>query len=57
MKNTYSKETKLGTFTSDFKKNARGNYELKLDGKKVAIFFNANKAMACQARLDYQNSL
>ena len=57
MKNTYSKETKLGTFTSDFKKNARGNYELKLNGKKVAIFFNANNAMACQARLDYQNSL
>lgn len=55
MKKTYSNETKLGTFTSDFKKNANGYYELKLNGNKVAYFFKANEANAYQAELDFRD--
>ena len=55
MKKTYSNQTKLGTFTSDFKKNAQGYYELKLNGNKVAVFFKANEANAYQAELNYRN--
>ena len=57
MKNTYSNETKLGTFTSDFKKNAQGYYNLNLNGKKVATFFKANNASAYEAELYFRNNI
>ena len=57
MKNTYTNETKLGTFTSDFKKNANGYYELKLNGNRVAYFFKANNASAYQAELDFRDMI
>jgi len=57
MKNTYSNKTKLGTFTSDLKKNSQGVCYLKLDGKFVSVFFKADKANAYQAELNYRKSI